>query len=73
LNFPIRLTNKLGHLNSLVTLDDFAPTDQDVKVKNELTSEINEQLDSFDSLVSDEIEKFNKSFNDSGLNYLFLE
>ncbi len=30
LNFPIRLTNKLGHLNSLVSMGDFAPTDQDI-------------------------------------------
>ena len=73
LNFPIKLTNKLGHLNSLVTMDDFAPTDQDVEVKNELTAQINEQLDQFDSLVSEEIKKFNDSFNASGLNYLFLE
>ena len=37
LNFPIRLTNKLGHLNALVGMGDFAPTDQDIAVKNELT------------------------------------
>jgi len=30
LNFPIKLTNKLGHLNSLVSMGDFAPTEQDV-------------------------------------------
>ena len=29
LNFPIRLTNKLGHLNRLITIDDFPPTAQD--------------------------------------------
>lgn len=73
LNFPIRLTNKLGHLNSLVTLDDFAPTSQDVQVKNELTAEINKELDDFDALVSGEIKKFNRSFNEMNLNYLFLE
>ena len=28
LNFPIKLTNKLGHLNSLVGIDDFPPTNQ---------------------------------------------
>ncbi len=73
LNFPIRLTNKLAHLNSLVTMDDFAPTAQDVQVKNELTSQIVKELDAFDSLVSDEIQKFNRAFNESNLNYLFLE
>jgi len=37
LNFPIRLTNKLGHLNRLVTINDFPPTDQDEAVRIELT------------------------------------
>ena len=37
LNFPIKLTNKLGHLNSLVGMGDFGPTEQDIAVKNELT------------------------------------
>jgi uncharacterized coiled-coil DUF342 family protein len=73
LNFPIRLTNKLGHLNSLVTLDDFAPTEQDVQLKEELTAEINKELEAFDKLVTEEIEKFNNSFNESRLNYLLVE
>ncbi len=73
LNFPIRLTNKLGHLNSLVTIDDFPPTDQDIAVKNEMTRKINEQLDKFDKVVSDEVAKFNEEFNALKLNYLFVE
>ncbi len=73
LNFPIRLTNKLGHLNSLVTLDDFAPTEQDVQLKEELTAEINKELEAFDKLVTEEVEKFNNSFNESRLNYLLVE
>jgi len=73
LNFPIRLTNKLGHLNSLVALDDFPPTDQDVAVKNELTGKINTQLDTFDTMISKEIGEFNSEFNALKLNYLFVE
>jgi photosystem II stability/assembly factor-like uncharacterized protein len=73
LNFPIRLTNKLGHLNSLVTMDDFPPTDQDILVKNELTAEINKELGTFDTLVDTEIKAFNEAFNTLKLNYLFLE
>ncbi|WP_394347413.1 WD40/YVTN/BNR-like repeat-containing protein [Ulvibacterium marinum] len=73
LNFPIRLTNKLGHLNSLVTLDDFPPTDQDIAVKNELTAKINAQLKSFDTLITQEIETFNSAFNSLQLDYLFVE
>ena len=73
LNFPIRLTNKLGHLNSLVALDDFPPTDQDVAVKSELTGKINTQLDTFDAMISKEIVEFNEEFNALQLNYLFVE
>lgn len=73
LNFPIRLTNKLAHLNSLVGLDDFPPTEQDIAVKNELTLKINEQLTAFDKMVDEEITAFNKAFNDLNLNYLFVE
>ncbi|MEN8789808.1 MAG: hypothetical protein ABF295_09860, partial [Flavobacteriaceae bacterium] len=65
--------NKLGHLNSLVTLDDFPPTEQDIAVKNQLTKEINTQLNAFNELVNDEIEAFNKNFNDLNLDYLFLQ
>ena len=73
LNFPIRLTNKLAHLNRLVSIDDFPPTDQDIAVKNELTTKINAELKVFDSMVDKEIEEFNKAFNDLNLNYLFVE
>jgi photosystem II stability/assembly factor-like uncharacterized protein len=73
LNFPIRLTNKLGHLNALVGMGDFAPTEQDIAVKDELTQKINEQLDAFNKLVSDEISAFNTAFNSKNLNYLFIE
>ncbi len=73
LNFPIRLTNKLGHLNALVSMGDFAPTDQDIVVKNELTAQINTQLEAFNNLISNEIKAFNNAFNSKNLNYLFVE
>ncbi|MGM5469236.1 VPS10 domain-containing protein [Flavobacteriaceae bacterium LMO-SS05] len=73
LNFPIRLTNKLGHLNALVGMGDFAPTEQDIAVKDELTQKIKGQLDAFNTLVTDEISAFNMAFNSKNLNYLFVE
>ncbi|MGB5942280.1 MAG: glycosyl hydrolase [Leeuwenhoekiella sp.] len=73
LNFPIKLTNKLAHLNSLVGMGDFPPTDQDVAVKEELTVKINSELEKFDSMLSDEVAAFNKAFNEADLNYLFVE
>ncbi|NER13124.1 glycosyl hydrolase [Leptobacterium flavescens] len=73
LNFPIRLTNKLGAIASLVTIGDFPPTEQDQAVARELTQKINAQLVSFDKLVSEEITNFNQQFNSLKLNYLFIE
>jgi hypothetical protein len=73
LNFPIRLNNKLGHLNSLVSMGDFAPTEQDIAVKNELTKAIDAQLSAFNTLVDDEIKAFNAAFNAKNLNYLIVE
>ena len=73
LNFPIKLTNKLGHLNSLVSIDDFPPTEQDIAVKNELTAKINTELNIFNEVISSELKEFNTAFNELKLNYLFIE
>ena len=73
LNFPIRLTNKLASLNSLVSIDDFPPTDQDIAVKNELSGKVMEQLEAFDTLVDKEISAFNAEFNKLNLSYLSIE
>ena len=73
LNFPIKLTNKLAHLNSLVSMDDFPPTQQDILVQDELTQQINLQLNKFNLLVTQEIKTFNEQFNALQLNYLFIE
>ena len=70
LNFPIRLTNKLAHLNSLVSMGDFQPTLQDIQVKEFLVQEINKSLDSFDVLMENEIISFNNLFNSNNLNYI---
>ncbi|PQJ19234.1 VPS10 domain-containing protein [Nonlabens tegetincola] len=73
LNFPIRLTNKLAHLNSLTGMSDFAPTDQAIQVKNELTSAIELQLQEFDKVLQSDIKQFNNKFNEIKLDYLMLD
>ncbi len=73
LNFPIRLTNKLAHLNSLAQVGDYAPTDQSVQVKNELTAEINKELDKFNKILNQDIKQFNEQFRELGLDYLMVE
>jgi len=73
LNFPIRLTNKLAHLNRITGFGDFPPTDQAIAVQKELTGKIETQLKSFDAMVDKELQDFNAAFNDLKLNYLFVE
>ena len=73
LNFPIRLTNKLGHLNRLVTTNDFPPTQQDEAVRLELTQKIELQLEHYNKLISDDLEDFNIAFAKLKLDYLNLK
>ena len=70
LNFPIRLTNKLGYLNSLVANSDFPPTNQDELVRIELTNKVNFCLSTYDKLISEDLENFNKAFAELNLDYL---
>jgi len=73
LNFPIKLTNKLAHLNALVGMDDFPPTQQDIAVKNELSQAIEGELNKLNGLIDDEIKAFNVAFRNMSLDYLFVE
>ena len=57
LNFPIRLNNKLAHLNSVVGNGDFKPTDQAEGVRTELTELIDVQLAKFKKLEQEEVSK----------------
>ena len=72
LNFPIRLTNKLGHLNQLVTINDFPPTDQDEIVRKLLTKKIDENLEEYEKLIKEDLRLFNENFSKSNLDYLTI-
>ena len=72
LNFPIRLTNKLGHLNQLVTSNDFPPTDQDEIVRKYLIKEIDEKMTEYKKLITEDLKSFNKEFSELNLDYLTL-
>ncbi len=72
LNFPIRLTNKLGHLNRLVTNNDFPPTDQDEAVRKEMTTLVEGHLAEYNKLISEDLERFNEAFAKLNLDYLTL-
>lgn len=59
INFPIKLNNKLAHLNSLVQMGNFGPTEQAILVKNELIAQIDKQLLRFDDIKKNELQSFN--------------
>ena len=73
LNFPIKLTNKLAHLNGLVGMDDFGPTRQDEAVRESLTKAIDEALAAFKKIKETDIKSFNLAFSKQALDYLTIE
>ena len=70
LNYVVKLTNNLGNLNSAFRSGDFRPTDQDINVKNELIEKVNNQLEIYDTIISNDIPNFNSSFKNLELDYL---
>lgn len=73
LNFPIRLNNKLAHLNSLAGQGNFRPTDQMIAVKNELTAQIDEQLRALDKIFKEEIPAFNALIKAKNIDAVILK
>ena len=73
LNFPIRLTNKLGYLNDLVSNSDFPPTNQDELVRKELTIKIENHLENYTKLIKSDLVNFNKLFAELNLDYLTIK
>ncbi len=72
LNFPIKLTNKLGHLNALVSRGDFPPTTQDIAVKKELTAAIEKSIEKYQNIIENKIVDFNKAFKKEERDYLSI-
>ena len=73
LNFPIRLTNKLGHLNRLITMDDFPPTAQDIEVKEVLSAEVEVAMKNYQKLIDEDVASFNKAFKKEQRDFLKIE
>lgn len=73
LNFPIRLTNKLAHLNSLVGGSDFAPTDQAIEVKAELSAAVQTELDAFEQIKQDKIKALNEAIRAASIDAILVD
>ena len=73
LNFPIRLNNKLGHLNSLTRIGNYAPTNQAIEFKNEITKEIDIELAKLYTLFDKNVKALNKKVKDSNIDLIQLD
>ena len=72
LNFPIRLTNKLAHLNALSRNGDFPPTDQAIAVKEELSAAVDAELAKFKQIVEQDLPNFNQLVRDQQIDAIIL-
>ena len=73
LNFPIRLTNKLSHLNSLIQVGDYPPTDQSYEVKDVLIGQINEELAKYETIKNDVIPGLNQKIRENKIDYILIK
>jgi hypothetical protein len=72
LNFPIRLNNKLAHLNSLTRIGNYAPTQQAIDFKNEITKEIDVELAKLNTLFKTGVTALNKQVKESDVDLIQL-
>lgn len=73
LNFPIKLNNKLGHLNSLTSIGNYKPTDQAIEFKNEVTQEIDKELAALYKIFNTDVKELNKKVKESAVDLIQLE
>lgn len=64
LNYPIRLTNKLAHLNSLTGIGTYKPTAAAYTVKEELTGLIDAEIDKYKRIVAERVPEYNRMILD---------
>ncbi|MEM6769614.1 MAG: glycosyl hydrolase [Bacteroidota bacterium] len=67
LNFPIRLTNKLAHLNSLMGIGTYKPTAAAYAVKQEIGDLIDAELTVYRTILAEMIPAYNKMILDEGV------
>jgi len=75
LNFPIRLTNKLAHLNSLTQMgnNDFPPTAAALAVRDELNGLIDVELDKWKEIKTVMLPNLNQMIRDKVLDVIILD
>jgi len=73
LNYPIKLTNKLAHLNSLEGMSDFAPTAQSEAFRKEVTAKIDMELAKWKAIQMSEIPELNTLIKEKSVDAVILK
>lgn len=73
LNFPIRLNNKLAHLNSVSSVGNYRPTDQAVAVQQELTAAIDVELMKLKKIIAEDLPQFNELIRKKKIDAIILK
>ena len=72
LNYPIRLTNKLAHLNSLTGIGTYKPTAAAVQVKDELTAQIDAELERYRTLLRTRVPALNRMIREQAVDVIVV-
>ncbi|MEP6796217.1 MAG: glycosyl hydrolase [Saprospiraceae bacterium] len=73
LNYPVRLTDKLAYLKSIMGNGEFPPTEQAYAVRKELEAEIDDQLAKLEKVKSDMLPAFNQMIRDKNIDAIILK
>ena len=72
LNFPVRLTNKLAYLNSILGNGEYPPTDQAYAVRKELEGLIDAELMKYEKIKTEMIPAFNQMVREKNIDAIIL-
>jgi hypothetical protein len=67
LNFPIRLNNKLAALQGVISRSETPPNEQSIAVYNELSNEIDAQLQKLTQIMKTDVPAFNQLVRDASI------
>jgi len=73
LNYPIKLTNKLAHLNSLMGIGDGAPTKQAEEFRQEVTQKIDMQVNEWKTIKDKDIPELNRMVREKQVDAIMLD
>ncbi len=70
LNYPIKLTNKLAHVNSLTGYGNFRPTQQAYEFKDEMMAAVDAELEKFRQVMDTELPAYNRMVRDAEIDLI---